>query len=252
MAVAALVLAVLLMCVVALVAMRGGAPRVMSDPLTVERRHEWEQRLSAGHETRVIGAIVRFRGRGHDLILTHERGVLDVYQPPRVISLFALADVVRALDESAVESACERWLEAAIAAPTAGCLTLVGEGWSEGLVGSTPAQLAAFVADVLSGGGAVEGLGAPTIDEWRGLVAIDIASAGAPNCFFVALSEIVAAIARAPGTPRIEVVRATLRAAIAPGASFALYARHPEPEQRALLAAAIASEKRAAQSKSNG
>lgn len=205
----------------------------MPEKLRAERRHDWEKRLTEDDEEKLLAGITKYRAQNHDLILYHEGGKLDVYEPPMVISLYALTDAFQKTGDAA--KVLEEWTHREV--PGAALHLSGNYSDSNGL-----AQMAHDM--IANAQGTVNGIEHVGKDEMRGVVDFGVQAGGAMNIVAIDLGRIAAEVKRRreederAAVPTI--VREALRAAIA-GGSGALWMREPTDEERGLLRRALGS-----------
>jgi len=176
-------LVVIIALVVALVifAFRGKGTAAM-ERLHVERHHDWEKKLSEADEEALLGGLENWRDAGHDLVLYHEGGKIDVFQPSMVVSLYALADAF------AKERDVAKIMNGYAAHEAHGAAMHLPESFSD-------KGFAAFAADVLSEP-SVEGVERAGTDELRGVMDVGVKSGGPTNTVAFDLGRLKAAVAK--------------------------------------------------------
>lgn len=232
MIIVAAVLALIVLLV--FVALRGRAAASLG-PLHSERLHDWEKGLSEPHEEALLRGIEAWRERGHDALLHHEGGKLDVLEPPMVVSLYALtAAFGRAgSTEAAVGELLDGYAQAPAEGqpPADGVLHLSREP----KVGKLAARAAALLEPARV---EIAGIENAQVDELRGTLELGLRADGAPNTVVVDLSHVAAEIQRKQDagdeTPWNDLVRAGLRAAVARDREGALWMRAPSAEERSV------------------
>jgi hypothetical protein len=204
----------------------------MAEKLRAERRHDWETRISEQDEEKLLEGVTRFRGSNHDLILYHEGGKIDVYEPPMVVSLYALTDAMQ--KGSDVARTLEDWTKNEVP----GAVLHLSAGYQDA---NNLAQLAHdMIATAQSEVSGIEHVGK---DEHRGVVDFGVVAGGALNIVAIDLSRIAAEVKRRreederATVPNI--VREALRAAIARNENGSLWMRSPTDEERGVLRRAL-------------
>lgn len=219
---------VALVVLLVVMAFRGRAAEGLG-PLHSERMHDWEKGLSDEHEEALLHGVEAWRDRGHDLLLHHEGGKLDVLEPPMVVSLYALSDafVRRGNKESAVGEILDGW--AAEPSPGAALhLSRVPE----------VAKMSALVQPMIDAARAeIASIDNANVDELRGTFELGLRE-GRPNTVVVDLARVAARVQAKQDagdeTPWSDLARAELRAAVVRDAEGTLWVRPPSGEERAL------------------
>jgi len=194
-----------------------------------ERSHDWEQDLSEAHEEALLRGIEAYRDHGHDLLLHHEGGKLDVLEPPMVVSLYALTDAFtrHGSTEAAVGELLDGWARAASPA----VLHLSREPQVSKLAGRVLLAIEPARAELT-------GVENANVDELRGTLEVGVRVEGRSNTIVVDLARIGDDIKRKQDegdeTPWNDLVRAGLRAAVGPDGDGALWMRAPSASERAL------------------
>lgn len=204
----------------------------MPEKLRAERRHDWEKRLTEQDEERLLEGVTRYRAQNHDLILYHEGGKIDVYEPPMVVSLYALTAAMQKGGD--VAKTLEEWTHNEVA----GAVMHLGGNYTDSN------GLAQMAHDLIANAqGEVSGIEHVGKDEHRGVVDFGVAAGGAMNIVAIDLSRIAAEVKRRreederAAVPTI--VRDALRAAIARNENGSLWMRPPTDEERGLLRRAL-------------
>jgi len=204
----------------------------MAEKLRAERRHDWEKRLSEKDEERLLDGVMRYRAQNHDLILYHEGGKIDVYEPPMVVSLYALTDAMHKGGD--VAETLEKWTHEEVP----GAVMHLGGNYADS---NNLAQLAhEMIANAQSRMTGIEHVGK---DEHRGVVDFGVEAGGALNIVAIDLSRVAAEVKRRREEDEraavLTIVRDALRAAIARNENGSLWMRSPTDEERALLRRAL-------------
>jgi len=206
----------------------------MAEKLRAERRHDWEKLLTEKDEEKLLEGVTKYRAQNHDLILYHEGGKIDVYEPPMVVSLYALAEAFHKEGDAA--KTLEEWTHQEVAGAV---LHLSGNYTDSG-------NLAQFTHDLIANAQRdVVGIEHVGKDEFRGVVDFGVKVDRAMNIVAIDLGRIAAEVKRIreedEGTALPSTIRGALRAAIARNENGALWMRPPTDEERALLSRAIGS-----------
>jgi hypothetical protein len=206
----------------------------MAEKLRAERKHDWEKRLTEQDEEKLLEGITRYRAQNHDLILYHEGAKIDVFEPPMVISLYALTEAFQKTGDAA--KVLEEWTHEEVP----GAVLHHSGSYTDQ---NNLAQLAhELVANAQSQVPGIEHTGK---DELRGVVDFGVQAGGALNIVAIDLGRIAAEVKRRreederAAIPTI--VREALRAAIGRNDSGSLWMRPPTDEERGLLRRALGS-----------
>jgi hypothetical protein len=237
----------------------GGFARAGVQPgaLRAERRHDWETLLDERHEDQLLAGIAAFRDAGHDLSIWHEAARLDLFDPPRVISLYALVEVFlddlrKAPDADAralVAGLLSRWTTTEIRGRT----LHLSRDWAKEPVVGDPARFSELAGKILSNATVeVAGIEGAQVDEVRGAIDLMVRAERTPNVVVVDLARVAVEIRRrrdeGDETPLPTLLRSILRAAIArdaipSGASHeaggVLWMRPPSEAERAIAIASV-------------
>lgn len=211
-------------------------------PVHAERRHDWEMQLTAEHEDALLKGLVAWRDAGHDLTVWHEGAKIDVFEPPMVVSLYALSDAF--LKAGAASSDVPKILDAWAAREAEGaCLHLTRDWYEKPVVGDA-ARFTAMAFDLLQNARSeVEGIEGATSDDIRGEIDLSVRAGGAPNTVAIDLSRVVAEIHRRKQdedrTPLVEMMRDILHARVSRDGECVLWMRPPTREERELALRAI-------------
>ncbi len=219
---------------------RGRAAAVA--PIHAERRHDWEMQLSAEHEDALLKGLLAWRDAGHDLTVWHEGAKIDVFDPPMVVSLYALTDAFtkRGSSSAEVPKILDEW--AARETPGAS-LHLSREWYAKPVVGDA-ARFTAMAFDLLQNARAeVEGIAGGSSDELRGEIDVMIRADRLPNTLAIDLSRVVAEIHRRKEeddrTPLVEMLRDILHSRVSRDGDCALWMRAPTQAEREIALRAI-------------
>lgn len=190
-----------------------------------ERKHDWEKRLTEEQEESLLAGVIAFKKAGHDLDLYHEGGKLDVYEPPMVVSLYALADAFHKQGDA------NKILSAWAASPGEGALAFSREPNVATLVRHIETLLESARADI-------DGLEHSTADELRGSLELGVRAGGATNLVAIDLARINDEVNRArqdnERAPFGELVRTALKAALQRDNDGVLWMRAPTADERSL------------------
>lgn len=193
--------------------------------LRAERRHDWEKRLTEAREEALLAGVAAFKKAGHDLDLYHEGGKLDVYDPPMVVSLYALTDAFH--KEGDARKVLERFAQS----EGEGALHFSREPNAQTLVRHLETVLESARADV-------EGLEHSTADELRGSLELGVRAGDAMNLVAIDLARIAAEVKREreadERAPFGELVRAALKSALQRDSGGVLWMRAPTAEERSI------------------
>lgn len=188
--------------------------------LRAERRHDWEKRLTEADEEKLIAAIASYKKSGHDLELYHEGGKLDVYDPPMIASMYALTDAFQKGTDVAT-----------FLSGSTGVLHLSREANASTLIKHLETVLESARAEV-------EGLEHSTTDEMRGVLELGVKAGGAMNLLAIDLAHVAEQVKREreqnERAPLGQLVRDSLKAAIARDGDGALWMRTPTAEERSV------------------
>jgi len=194
-----------------------------------ERLHDWEKNLSEQHEEALLHGIEAFRDRGHDLLLHHEGGKLDVLEPPMVVSLYALTDAFgrKGSSEAAVGEILGGWA----AEPAPGAALHLARDPQVGKI--APRVLSAIEPARAE----IPAIDNANVDELRGTLELGLRVDGRSNTVVVDLAradgEIKAKQDAGDETPWNDLVRAELRSAVMRDRDGVLWMRTPTAEERA-------------------
>lgn len=231
-----IVLVVLLIVSLLLFALRGKGT-LKSERLHAERMHDWEKDLSEPHEEELLRGVEAYRDAGHDLVLYHEGGKIDVFEPPMVVSLFALADAFRTQKD--VRAILEGWA----AREVPGKSMHLSMSWGEKVSGDA-ARFASLAHDLLSSARAeVSGLERSGMDEQRGVIDLGLRSGGGVQTVCIDLGRLAEDVQRRreqdDKTPHVELVRAALIAAMGRDSDGVLWVRPPTDAEREVARRAV-------------
>jgi hypothetical protein len=211
-------LIVIIVLVLALVifAFRGKGTATM-ERLHSERNHDWEKQISEADEEQLLAGLEKWRDAGHDLVLYHEGGKIDVFQPSMVVSLYALAAAFeKSRDVAAIMNG---WA----ARESQGAAMHLPASWSD------PA-FAKLAADVLSEP-SVRGVERSGTDDVRGVIDLGVKADGPTNTVAFDLGRLKSAVAALRESDEKssdrELVRRALTAAIERGTDGVLWMRTP-------------------------
>jgi hypothetical protein len=219
-------LIVIIVLVLALVifAFRGKGTTTM-ERLHVERNHDWEKQISETDEEQLLAAVEKWRDAGHDLVLYHEGGKIDVFQPSMVLSLYALADAFTKSRDA------EKILTDWAAREVRGASMHLPASWSD------PA-FAKLAADVLSEP-SVEGVERAGTDEVRGVIDLGVKADGPTNTVAIDLGRLKSAVAKLreedEKSSDRELVRRALTAAVERDTDGVLWMRTPSNAELAVV-----------------
>lgn len=210
-------LIVIIVLVLALVifAFRGKGTATM-ERLHAERNHDWEKQISEADEEQLLAGLEKWRDSGHDFVLYHEGGKIDVFQPSMVVSLYALADAFRK------ERDVGKIMDGYAAQESKGAMHLPATY-------ADPA-FARLAADALSEP-SVQGVERAGTDELRGVIDLGVKADGPMNTVAFDLGRLKSAVAALRETDEKssdrELVRRSLTAAIERGTDGVLWMRTP-------------------------
>ncbi len=206
----------------------------MAEKLRAERKHDWEKRLTEQDEEKLLEGVMRYRAQNHDLILYHEGAKIDVYEPPMVVSLYALADAFQKSGDAA--NTLEDWTHKEVPGAV---LHLSGSYSDANNLAQLTHDLVANMQGEVSG---IEHLGK---DELRGVVEFGVQAGGAMNIVAIDLGRIAAEVKRRrEEDERLTIptiVREAVRGAISRNEDGSLWMRPPTEEERSILRRALGS-----------
>ncbi len=207
--------------------------------LRAERRHAWEEHLSEEREEALLKQIESFRDGGHDLLLHHEGGKLDVLEPPMVVSLHALSEAARTRDAKAV---LEEWSQGSVD----GKALRLTPDWYAKPVSGDAATFTALAYDLLQNARTeVHEIDGAASDENRGTIELTVRGDAGSNTVVIDLARVVAEIHRRRAeddkTPLSDMVRELLKAAVGRDADGVLWVRKPSAADRSIARRAIES-----------
>jgi len=190
--------------------------------------------LSEEHEEKLLEGVARYRSKNHDLILYHEGAKIDVYEPPMVVSLYALSDAfIRQGDAAKI---LEGWTEREVP----GAAMHLTPGYVDEL------NLSQVAYDMIAGAQSqVAGIEHTGRDEIRGVVEFGAKVDRAMNIVSIDLGRMAIDLKRRreederASIPQI--VRELLRLAIDRNDNGSLWMRPPTDAERALLRRAVGS-----------